>query len=68
VIAELVGHMLGDEFLVESKDFLDLRTAFRGCGGSWSALGDGDVAQLELLKRLIKAWAKLPGRAKKSEI
>ena len=64
VISQLVGHMMGEDMLVESQDLLSLRTAFRSSGGSWLALGDGDITQMDLLKKLIGAWGKMPGRRK----
>lgn len=67
VIKQLVQHLLGDDMVIDYEDFLALRTVFRWCGGSWGALGNGDVVHLQLLQQLVSAWGNMPDRVRSSD-
>jgi len=67
VIAKMVAHAMGDETVVERDDFTSMRVVFRERGGSWVALADGDISQVDRLRGIVKAWGKLPGRFKKTD-
>lgn len=67
VISEMVAHTMGEEMLVEYRDYMALRTAFRHCGGTWAGLADGDVRQVDLLRRLVSVWGAMDGRVNTSE-
>lgn len=62
VIRMLIDHLYGQELLSEDKDFALIRLAFRKAGGNWESLWQGDTKQNELLKRMVNAWAKMPGK------
>jgi len=67
IIKQLVDHMLGDELVVEDRDFNVMRLVFRQQGGSWERLLNGDPVQNELLKTVVTTWGKMPGRKQEPE-
>lgn len=67
VIRQLVDHMVGPDFVVDEQDFLSMRLAFRQKGGSWEKFIAGDLQHNNLLKDVVVAWSKIPGRKKKQE-
>lgn len=68
VIRQTVDHVADEKILVSPQDFTALRVVFRKLGGSWSKLADGDINSSRLLARIVKKWAKMPGRERKSEM
>lgn len=67
VIMQMIQHMLGEDLVVDYKDYQALRVVFRWCGGSWVKLGEGDIIHLQLLSRIVGAWGQMPGRRLHSE-
>jgi len=67
VIQQLVQHLLAEDMTIEPKSYALIRSVFRKCHGSWEQLGAGDVWHIELLKKVVTAWGKTPGRVKESE-
>jgi hypothetical protein len=67
VIQQLVHHTMGEDLIIEQKDFLSMRTVFRWLGGSWVLLGEGDMLNFEMLKNIVTAWGQMPGRKKESD-
>jgi hypothetical protein len=62
VIREIMDNVCGKEQLATREDYLTIRLAFRHIGGSWEAITQGSPAHTRALGRLVKAWAKIPGR------
>lgn len=67
VIQQCVGHLFGDELVVELKDYMALRLVFRKLGGSWEQFQLGDIKQIELLKKVVTAWGQMPDRKKQDD-
>jgi hypothetical protein len=67
VISQMIQHMVSEDMIVNNKDYQALRSVFRKCGGSWEALVDGNQVHIELLKKIVSEWGKMPGRKKKSD-
>lgn len=67
VISQMIKHMVSEDTVVEPRDYLALRSVFKTCGGSWEKLVDGDQIHIELLKKVVSEWGKMPGRKKKSD-
>jgi hypothetical protein len=59
VIRQMVDHMLGDGIILEPKDYLIVRTAFRSLGGEWDQVGEGALDHLEKLKNVITQWGQM---------
>jgi hypothetical protein len=68
VIKQLVGHMFADDFKLKAKDYEAIRVTFRALKGSWDQLGLGDMKQLELLQKVVTAWAALPHEKKSDSV
>lgn len=66
VISQLVRHVLGEDTTMQYEDYMSMRVAFRHKGGSWIAMADGDLAQVDTLKDIVSAWGKMPGRKEES--
>lgn len=62
VIFQLVSHVLGEDTTMQYDDYMAMRVAFRHNGGSWIAMADGDLSQMNTLRDIVKAWGKMPGR------
>jgi len=67
VINQLVKHMVGEDTILEFKDYHSLRSVFRRCGGSWEELASGSPTHMELLKTIVTAWGQMPNRPKESD-
>ena len=67
VISQFVSHLWGNTLALRPKDYTTLRVAFRKAGGSWEELANGSPGQIEVLKRVVTAWGKEEGRAKKED-
>ena len=67
VVKQMIAHMLSEDILVEPRDYIAIRTAFRWGGGSWDHIGEGDILHLGFLQRIISAWGALPGRRHESQ-
>ena len=67
VIKQMATHMLADDIFVELNDFMAIRTAFRWCGGSWGEVSEGNIVDLEILKKVVTAWGQMPGRKKNQD-
>ncbi len=67
IISQFASHMLGDDMILEAKDFTSLRVVFRKLGGSWEQLANGDIDQMELLKKVVTSWGLMPNRRKKGD-
>jgi len=67
LIRQIVDHSFGADLVIEPKDYLTMRTAFRSLKGSWDRVSLGDPAQLDLLKQVVTQWGQMPNHKKKSE-
>ncbi len=67
VIKQLVQHLLAPGIIVDFDDFQVIRVVFRALGGSWGQLANGDIVQLELLKKIVSAWGQMPDRQMESD-
>ena len=67
VISQLVNHVWGEDTTMQYDDYMAMRVAFRHKGGSWIAVADGDLSQMDTLRDIVKAWGKMPGRKEESE-
>jgi hypothetical protein len=66
VIRQFADHLLGNDLIIEPKDFMVIRVVFRKLGGNWVDLIQGNIKQLEVLERVLTNWGKVPGRKRKS--
>jgi hypothetical protein len=62
LLRQLVDHLTGGGLVIEPKDYVTLRLAFRQRGGEWEAIVSGSPKHLGLLKDIVTAWVKIPGR------
>jgi hypothetical protein len=62
VLKQMIEHLLGEDIIIKNADYTALRVAFRSAGGSWTAVGHGDIKQIELLAKFISAWGNMPER------
>lgn len=67
IIRQIVDHMVGGDTVTEDSDFNVIRHVFKQCGGKWESVLNGDPLHNELLKNVITAWSKSPGRKKDQE-
>jgi hypothetical protein len=67
IILQMIQHMVAEDMVVEPRDYSAIRLVFRKCQGSWSAFIDGDMKQFELLRSILLAWGRSPGRQRVSE-
>jgi hypothetical protein len=68
VIRQFISHMLAPDMTVHPWDYIAMRVVFRKLGGQWSMIEQGDIHHLELLKDVVLAWGKMPGRVKDSDV
>ncbi len=68
VIRQMVSHVMGEDTVIERDDYTSMRVVFRENSGSWIALADGDLSQVDRLRRIVRAWGKMPGRFKKTDV
>jgi hypothetical protein len=64
VLKQVIQHLLTDDMVVEANDYASIRVTFRKLGGSWFDLSQGDITQIDLLKKVVTAWGALPNRKK----
>jgi hypothetical protein len=62
LIKQLVSNLFIENLEILPKDYVVIRVAFRGAGGSWEKLWYGDPAEVDRLKSIIQVWAKQPDR------
>lgn len=67
VIRMMVDHSAGEEYITMPEDYTVMRVTFRRLGGSWEAAAKGDVKHLKILRKIVEAWAAMPGRRKDDE-
>jgi len=67
VIQQMIKHVVSEDTVIEPRDYLALRDVFRKCNGSWEKLASGDQIHIELLKKIVTEWGKMPNRRKKSD-
>jgi hypothetical protein len=67
VIRQMIRQVASGEFLVDPRDYMAIRVAFRSSGGSWSELGMGNRMHIDLLKNLVKAWGQSSDRRNTTE-
>jgi hypothetical protein len=68
IILQMIQHMMADDMVVEPRDYTAIRLVYRKCGGSWSEFSEGDADQFELLRSVIQAWGRLPGRQRAKDL
>lgn len=67
VIHQLVEHMVGEDVVIEPEDYTVLRVVFRKCGGQWHEITQGNLVHLELLKKIVSAWGRMPQRIREGD-
>jgi hypothetical protein len=66
IIRQIADHLLGEDLIIEPKDFMILRLVYRRLGGTWDGLIHGNGKYLQILEKTITNWGKMPGRKRES--
>lgn len=66
VIRQIADHLLGENLVIEPKDFMILRLVYRHLGGTWEGLIHGNCKYLQILEKVITNWGKMPGRKREN--
>ena len=68
VIAMLVDHLVGSDYIVLPQDYSLMRVMFHANGGAWQSIMRGDMKHLLLLENIVKAWGQAEGRVKRTDL
>lgn len=68
VIRRFVDNLLGADMIVLPEDYMAIRTAFRNLRGNWEQIDHGNLAQIQMLTNLLKAWGRQPQRKREVEV